>query len=356
MLCQSIKREQWVDKLKTTLLKVPYVHAVFTMPHQLNGLARSNEKEIYSLIMKAAWFTIKTIMEKQGATPGMTSVLHTFGSKMNYHIHVHSLVTFGGIDKNGKWVYPIKKKLLESYRVMCATYKSVFLKELDKLFQLGKLTYYQDYTAMIKEVEQLRWVVHTTHPTMDTSIIADYLAKYINRIAVSNKRLNYVKDTQSVGLLYNDYKNQEAGKIAPKGYTYLHPLVAIEQILQHVLPPYFQKSRRHGLHNANTTIKKSLPDALKNNMATIRTIMEIITHLSSLKPLECEKCLSTNFSIEEIRPNKTWILQFLNPKNLRAPPINNQPIVNEKNTTFYQNCAGEALVSISNKHPKNATL
>jgi hypothetical protein len=128
MLCQSIKREQWVDKLKASLLDVPYVHAIFTLPHQLNGLVRSNEKEIYSLIMRVSWLTIKEVMEGQGATPGMTSVLHTFGSKMNYHIHVHSLVTFGGLNKDGKWVYPIKKKTFESYRAMCAIYRTVFLR------------------------------------------------------------------------------------------------------------------------------------------------------------------------------------------------------------------------------------
>jgi hypothetical protein len=241
MLCQSIKREQWVDKLKASLLDVPYVHAVFTLPHQLNGLARSNEKEIYSLIMRATWLTIKELMESQGGTPGMTSVLHTFGSKMNYHIHVHSLVTFGGLDKTGNWVYPSKKKTFESYRAMCSKYRSVFLRELDKLCNAGKIIYHQDYTTVIKEVEKVRWVVHTTYPTMNTTIIADYLAKYINRVAVSNKRLDYIKDSECVVLLYNEYKKQESGKVAPKAYLYLEPLVAIDQILQHVLPKHFQK-------------------------------------------------------------------------------------------------------------------
>lgn len=321
MLCQSIKREQWVDKLKASLLEVPYLHAVFTLPHQLNGLARSNEKEIYSLIMRVSWLTVKEIMEDQGGTPGMTSVLHTFGSKMNYHIHVHSLVTFGGLDKDGKWIYPKNKNTITSYRVMCSKYKKVFLTELDKLFKNGKIIYHQDYANVIKEVERVRWVVHTTHPTMDTTIIADYLAKYINRVAVSNKRLDFIKESECVVLLYNEYKNQEAGKIAPKTYLYLEPLVAMEQILQHVLPKHFQKSRRHGLHNANTTIKKLIPDKLKNNLATIRTLMEIITHLSKLKPFECDKCKSVNFTSERIRPNKTWIHKFLNHKYLRTPPI-----------------------------------
>jgi phage FluMu protein Com len=124
-----------------------------------------------------------------------------------------------------------------------------------------------------------------------------------------------------VVLLYNVYKNQEAGKIAPKAYLYLEPLVAMEQILQHVLPKHFQKSRRHGLHNANTNIKKSIPDKLKNNVVTIRTLMEIIAHLTKLKPFQCDKCKSVNFTTEEIQPNKTWIHKFITPNTLRAPPI-----------------------------------
>ncbi len=79
----GVKREQWVDNLKATLLAVPYVHTVFTLPHQLNSLAKQNEKEMYSLIMRVSWLTIKTVTAKYNATPGMTSVLHTFGSDMN---------------------------------------------------------------------------------------------------------------------------------------------------------------------------------------------------------------------------------------------------------------------------------
>jgi hypothetical protein len=93
MICQSVKREQWVDKLKNKLLKVPYVHAVFTLPHQLHGLCRMNKDIMYSMIMKATWLTIKEGMKKEiNVTPGITSVLHTFGSDMSYHTHTHSLV------------------------------------------------------------------------------------------------------------------------------------------------------------------------------------------------------------------------------------------------------------------------
>jgi hypothetical protein len=104
MLCQSIKREQWVDKLNIRMLKVPYVHMVFTLPHLLNGLCRNNQKEMYNLLMKSAWQTVSQIYQDYKSTPGMSSVLHTFGSDMKYHLHVHALVTYGGLTKDDKWI------------------------------------------------------------------------------------------------------------------------------------------------------------------------------------------------------------------------------------------------------------
>lgn len=83
MLCQSIKREQWVDKLRASLLQVPYIHMTFTLPHGLNMLAKLNKTIIYSLIHKTAWQTVQQIAQQQETTYGMTSVLHTFGSDMN---------------------------------------------------------------------------------------------------------------------------------------------------------------------------------------------------------------------------------------------------------------------------------
>jgi hypothetical protein len=320
MICQSIKREQWVDKLRSQLLGVPYVHTVFTLPHQLNSLARNNESVIYSLIMKVAWMTIKSIGAKSAYTPGMTSILHTFGSDMKYHIHVHALVTFGGFSQDSAWIYPKDKHKLDKYRSICATYKAIFIQELRQLYKKGKITYPQDFEVLIADVEKIRWVVHSTRPTMDTKVIEDYLAKYINRIAVSNKRLDYIKDSQKVILLHNDYKNQQSGQVAPKAYKIMEPLVAMDQILQHVLPPYFQKSRRYGIHNSSSKLKASIPDTLRRNSQTIRTIFEIITELMKLNPYKCERCNSDNHQTEDIKPDKTWILTHINSPTPRPPP------------------------------------
>jgi len=113
--CQSIKRAQWQDRLKNRLLKVPYTHTVFTLPHQLNRIARKYPKEIYNLLLRSAWKTVKKLASDPanlGAVPGMVSILHTFGSDMKYHLHCHTLITFGGLSNN-QWIWPKHRKIVE---------------------------------------------------------------------------------------------------------------------------------------------------------------------------------------------------------------------------------------------------
>jgi len=312
-----------MDKMSASLLKVPYVHCVFTLPHQLNGLARNNEKSIYSLILRVAWLTVRSIL------------LHTFGSDLKYHIHVHALVTFGGLSVKNQWRYPSFKDKLDRYRTICSVYKKTFIHELLHLYNANKINYHQPLDEIIKEVEKIRWVVHSTRPTMNTKVLEHYLARYINRVAISNNRLQYIKNQNRVIILYNDYKNQQKGHPAPKAYKELNPLLAIHQILQHVLPPHFQKSRRYGLHHHALKNIYIIPDALRREPLTIRTLFQIITELSKQKPFQCEVCGSTNLEIDLLIPDSSWIFNFIDSDNLRAPPemvFNTKPILTfEKN-------------------------
>jgi hypothetical protein len=322
MICQSIKREQWVDRLRSSMLKVPYVHIVFTLPHALNGLARSNPDKMYELMLKSSWLVLKNIGIRDSYTPGMTSVLHTFGSDMKYHIHVHALVTFGGINKDNEWIFPPHKQKLEKYRAICAQFKYIFLQKLNALFQNNQLKYQLPQSELFKEVCKQRWVVHSTRPTMDTKIIEDYLAKYINRIAITNSRLNYVKENEMVSLMYNDYKQQQSGQAAPKSFKTLEPMVAIHQIMQHVLPPYFQKSRKYGLHHKSTKITKNISIDLSKNGTAIRTIIEIITDLRKLVPYQCQQCQSQNYLIEIFDPIPNFYYPTVQTDYLKSPPPN----------------------------------
>lgn len=173
-ICQSIKRRQWSDKLSKELYNVPYVHTTFTLPHELNGIARSNQKQIYGLLMRAAWKTIKAVTKdkiNENVVPGMVSVLHTFGSDMKYHIHVHCLITFGGLTSDGEWVYPKHKYKIARYRELSARYRKIFLQELKGIYAKDNVQYHQDYETLTKDLKTKRWVVHNTRPTIDTTIL-----------------------------------------------------------------------------------------------------------------------------------------------------------------------------------------
>ena len=324
-ICQSIKRVQWIDKLQKELYKVPYIHTTFTLPHQLNGVARMNQSKIYSLLMQASWKTIKELSKSDsniGGLPGMIGVLHTFGSDMKYHIHVHCLITFGGLTNKGQWHYPKHKYKIARYRQLSSTYRNIFLKRLKKMFDKGEINYHLNYESITKGLTNKRWVVHSTRPTMDTKVLEEYLGKYIYRIAISNSRLSYLKEEQKVSIIYNDYKKQQAGHPAPKTLRILDPLVAINQIMQHVLPPYFQKSRRYGLHSTATKkrLQKVIPEAIMRNGKIVKTLFEILTQLLKATPFECEKCHQQEYHIEVVAPDKIWFKRFIERRSGRSPP------------------------------------
>ena len=349
MLCQSIKREQWVDKLRTRMLHVPYVHMVFTLPHQFNGLCRNNQIELYSLVMKSAWQTVSEIFKIKHIEPGMSSVLHTFGSNMNYHIHVHALVTYGGINHAGEWVYPDVNYGIERYRKVCAVWKRIVLENIKTLYIKNKLLYHEDYETLRSNTQKIRWVVHTTRPTADTETIQKYLAKYINRVGISDSRVQYLKEQSQVIIQYNDYKAQQQNQAAPKAFLMMEPMVFIHHLLQHVLPRYFQKSRNYGLHKISKDNKDRIPEALKRNGTTVRTLFQIITQLMGLDTMKCDSCGQSEFIKEELLPNRKWILSYIRKNTAgRSPPQHKTHMTSEILTVITDD-SKESLLSKQKK-------
>jgi hypothetical protein len=298
---------------------------VFTLPHELHTLARANKRIIYSLIMRSSWKTVKILSAQTkniGGLPGMISVLHTFGSDLKYHIHTHCLVTFGGIDEKNQWQFPKRKDKIARYRHINNTYRSIFIQELQSFFKSGKINYRLSFEELIKMVENKIWVVHNTKPTIDTTVLENYLSRYINRVAVSRSRVEYLKESEEVRILYNDYTNQVEGQAAPKKYKLLAPLSFIHQFMEHVLPSYFQKTRRYGLHASATKRKYEglIPEAIKRNGHRIRTVIQIVTQLIKENPFSCELCHSSEYDIIRVKQNKEWIHQYINIPTGRSPP------------------------------------
>lgn len=308
------------------MLNVPYSHITFTMPHQLNALARRYPHLLYNILFKAAWKTIRLLCADNnnlGAKPGMTAVLHTWGSDLKYHVHLHCLVTFGGLDlvTSDKWIFPSRKFKIAPFRQFSGTFRTSFLHQLQFHFLSGKIQYRQSFEQLNASLDKKRWVVNLQRPTADTKVIEEYLGRYICRIGISNKRLQYDPVNQTVQLAYNDYQKQETGKPAPTAFKNLHPLVAIGQILQHIAPSGFQRVRHYGLHAAATfkKYKDRLPQAVKRNGITVRTIIQILKALLKEKPFCCENCKGDEFTEAIILPDRNFKFNFLQP-NDRSPP------------------------------------
>ena len=329
-LCQSIKRAQWQDRLGVKLLNVPYVHMVFTLPHELNGMMKSNQRMFYNTLYRMAWKTVKTLSAEEGnigGLPGMVAVLHTFGSDMKYHVHLHCLVTYGGI-RNNEWQWPKRKKKIAGYRAIRGRFKSLFIASIEK--QLKKtgwknngIDLEEQWRSVKKEIAGKEWNVSNSRPTMNSKQVEEYLGRYVNRVAISKSRLTYLSETKEVQIIYNDYRNQKKGEAAPKKMKPMLPLVAIDQIMQHVLDPYFQKNRYYGLHASSTykKIKDDLPEKLKRVGRTIRTVFEILHALLGMPAYECERCGSIHYEIKEVRPDKKWKFNYLTLFLIRPPPL-----------------------------------
>lgn len=317
--CQSIKRIQWQDKLASKMLKCPYQHIIFTIPHELNYIAKGHPKLLYGVLFKAAWHTIERLArdpENVGGTPGMTAVLHTFGSDLKHHIHLHTVVTFGGVSKDGKWVWPKRKNKIAPYRKICSTFKTNFIKELERQLSQIAPVYYQTVKGLINSTKEVRWCVHNTPPTAHTKVIEEYLGRYVCRIGVSNKKIQYNEKEQIVKMEYNDYKNQKPNEAAPKAIKQLDPIVSMRQIMIHVLPPNFQKVRTYGIMTKSKSekIKINIPELIKENGQTIRSLLQIVKALLQIpdeEEIKCVSCQSTESEIEIIKPDAEWYKKYI---------------------------------------------
>gem|GEM_PF-895955 len=325
-ICQSIKRMRCQDKLRNRMLAVPYVHTTFTLPHLLNGLLRRNKKALYTLLYKSSWLATKELSgesENVGGLPGMIALMHTWGSDMKYHVHLHTLITFGGLDESGQFHYPKRKYKMFPYRPLKAAFRRHYLKGMTDLFNKGLLEVGPiDFSALLKELQATNWVIHSTRPTLDTRVIEEYLSRYLLRIAVSNNRLNYDEIKKQVILIYNDYRNQLEGEVAPKRNRFFDPLSFIHQFIEHLPPRYFQRMRYYGLHAPATyrRIKDQIPSKLKRKSCTVRTLIQILKALLGEEMLKCAVCDGILFTNNPIEQDLKWLERSIPGYHKRGPP------------------------------------
>jgi hypothetical protein len=253
--CQGVAAEAWLADRQSELLPVPYYHVVFTVPPPITSIAYQNKAVVSNILFKASAETLLTIAadpKHLGAKIGFTSVLHTWGSAMTWHPHVHVIVTGGGISIEGEHWIECRKGFFLPVNVLAMLFRRLFLEKLIAAFDADKLQFFGDLAGLaepaalkrhLAPVRKIKWHVYAKRPFAGPDAVLAYLSRYTHRIAISNSRLIAMDET-GVTFRYKDYRAE--GKERMKVMTLSGPEF-IRRFLLHVVPDGFHRIRHYGL-------------------------------------------------------------------------------------------------------------
>jgi len=273
--CQASAANRWLEARQAELLPVDYYHLVFTLPEKISNLAYQNKSVIYNILFKAAAQTLLTIASDPkhlGAQIGITLVLHTWGSAMTHHPHVHGIVAGGGLSLGGEQWIACKPGFFLPVRVLSRLFRRLFLEQLVDAYQRGQLQFFghlqvlsenEAFSDWIKPCRQQDWVVYAKRPFAGPEAVLAYLSRYTHRVAIANSRL-IAMDDQGITFKWKDYRNK--GKQRYKTMT-LAPDEFMRRFLIHVLPTGFHRIRHYGMI-ANGGRKENIARARELLMAT----------------------------------------------------------------------------------------
>jgi len=257
--CQGAAARTWLAEREADLLPVGYFHVVFTLPAEVADVAFQNKAAVYDLLFQAASETMLRIAadpKHLGARIGITAVLHTWGSALTHHPHVHMVVPGGGISLDGqRWVCS-RPAFLLPVRVLGKLFRGVFLSRLLALHDAGRLGFFgglaplaerRAFLRHLAPVRKKRWAVYAKPPFAGPEAVLAYLSRYTHRVAISNRRL-LAFDEAGVTFRYKDYRRD--GGQRPRVMT-LATNEFIRRFLLHVLPRGFHRIRHYGLFAAS---------------------------------------------------------------------------------------------------------
>lgn len=274
--CQGPAARNWMAARAEDLLPVEYFHLFFTLPAKIGRIAYWNKRAVYGLLFKASAKTVATIAadpKRMGARVGMTSVLHTWGSAMTHHPHIHMIVPGGGLSPDGKRWVACKPEFFLHVRVLSRLFRRLFLEGLAALHCAGQLRFFGDLTALadanafakwLAPFRKSEWVVYSKPPFGGPEAVLAYLSRYTHRIAISNSRI-VSADANTVAFHWKDYRIRRGDRMK---VMQLATDEFIRRYLIHVLPDGFHRIRHYGfLASAQR----------KANIAKIRTLLGVQT-------------------------------------------------------------------------------
>ena len=253
--CQAAAARDWLAAREADLLPVGYFHVVFSLPAEVADIAAQNKAVVYDLLFKAASETMLTIAADPrhlGARIGITAVLHSWGSALTHHPHIHMIVPGGGISLDGQRWVSSRRAFLLPVRVLGKLFRRLFLTRLMELFDAGRLQFHGSRAALCERRTFLRhlaptrkkpWIVYAKPPFAGPAAVLAYLSRYTHRVAISNPRL-LALDERGVTFRYKDYRRSGAERYQ---VMTLATDEFIRRFLLHVLPRGFHRIRHYGL-------------------------------------------------------------------------------------------------------------
>lgn len=317
--CQASAAKRWLDARQADLLPVEYYHVVFTLPAPISAIAYYNKSVIYGLLFEMAAETLRTIAadpKHLGAQIGATLVLHTWGSALTHHPHVHGIVPGGGLSLDGERWVNCKRGFFLSVRVLSRLFRRRFLEALSLAQADGRLQFFGDYVHLsdatsfadwLAPLRKCEWVVYAKRPFAGPEAVLAYLSRYTHRVAIANSRL-IALDEHGVTFRWKDYRAK--GKTRHKTMT-LTTDEFIRRFLLHVLPSGFHRIRHYGLL-ANS--------GRRDHLAQIRELLQVLPKIKGNDAEALEKAIQPTFICPDCGAAMIIVEILARKPLIRAPP------------------------------------
>lgn len=308
--CQSLVREKWIDARKADVVDAPYFHAVFTVPSQLNPLIHANKRVLFDLLYRASADTLFELSRDErhlGADIGFISILHTWGSNLSFHPHVHAIVLGGGLSKSGKFVVS-KSDFLFPIKAVSRLFRGKFLHGLKACHDQGTLSFPGDLSMLayskvfhdfLSTLYALEWIPYLKETFKGAANVIEYLGRYTHRIAISNSRILDAGE-DSVTFRVKDYTSGTHEALTLENEEFLR------RFLLHVLPRGFVRIRHYGLlSNRSKRRKMALVRSLVRGVCLKPrfrdlTALQILKEVFGIDPLACRDCGSRRLRKEAL--------------------------------------------------------
>ncbi len=300
-MCQGIAMRKWLEERLQELLPVPHFHAIFTITHGFNALIPYNERLLYDTLFEAASYSLDKLSRKYlGGRLGVIAVLHTWGQKLQRHVHLHCLVTGGALSLDQKrWVACSDKRLFDVYELsdifrdrFCTLMRRHYAKDrLVFQHKVAHLARGQAFESLMEEAEHQPWTVYCKRPFAGPAKVVEYLGRYSHRVAISNRRIKSIADGRVV-FDYKDYRDLDA-QAAPKHQQMNVSAEAfIKRFMLHVLPKGYRKIRYFGFlggNQRNALVKLCRRLLVRQGLANVQDA-EPVAALPEMDEMVCPKC------------------------------------------------------------------